>query len=333
MPDNILPRHTMPVLHGADFCVSNGANLGDGLSFAEDMVLDDVYRVKSGAERVHLSLRADEDHFTIDKDSEVGFVGAPVCLDCAVALMCPDGQTTDALVLVELDENTCVSASYLLPLAPMLARTDYALVGIDTQNARAVLAQIACLSFTRGTHITMANGMQRRIETLNVGDRVLTRDAGVQEIRWIGNGTSRASGQFAPICIKAGVLHNENDLIVSPNHRLFIYQRSDKVGVGRSDLLVKAGHLVNGDTVTVVQGGFVEYFQLLFDDHHIIFAEGIAAESFLIDPHTAPALPEELSQRLKEDTHSDTSIPGLDVSETLLGRPDAADLLRRSSSS
>jgi hypothetical protein len=88
--------------------------------------------------------------------------------------------------------------------------------------------------------------------------------------------------------------------------------------------------LVNGDTVTVIEGGFVEYFQLLFDQHQIIYAEGIAAESLLIDDRTAPAIPPELSEKL---TSGDKKGPttALDVSETLLNRPDAAERLRRAS--
>jgi len=129
-------------------------------------------------------------------------------------------------------------------------------------------------------------------------------------------------------------LNNEHDLIVSPDHRLFIYQRSDEVGAGRSELLVKVRHLVNGMTVTVMDGGFVDYFQLLFDSHQIIYAEGIAAETMLIDTRTKPVLPEALSEAMGEiiPGHSDLPHAGLDVNEALLNRPDAAELLRKASS-
>ena len=58
-----------------------------------------------------------------------------------------------------------------------------------------------------------------------MGDRVLTSDDGVQAIRWIGVTTLRATGALAHIVIEAGALNNEHDLVVSPDHRLFIYQR------------------------------------------------------------------------------------------------------------
>ena len=80
-------------------------------------------------------------------------------------------------------------------------------------------------------------------------------------------------------------------------------------------------------------GGFVEYFQLLFDRHHIIYAEGIAAESMLVDPRTRPALPAELLEKLAAilPQHGGRDLKGLDVQKALLDRPDAIDLLRRAS--
>lgn len=140
-------------------------------------------------------------------------------------------------------------------------------------------------------------------------------------------------GEFAPICIKAGTLNNDNDLIVSPDHRLFIYQRSDELGAGRAELLVKVRYLLNDDTVFTKAGGYVDYFQLLFDSHQIIYAEGIAAESMLIDKRTKPVLPAHIAKEMGDviPGHSDRPHAGLDVQEGLLNRPDAAAILRRAS--
>jgi hypothetical protein len=90
---------------------------------------------------------------------------------------------------------------------------------------------------------------------------------------------------------------------------------------------------VNGETVTVQNGGFVDYFQLLFEQHQIIYAEGIAAESMLVDDRTASLLPETLSKTALQAFLKQGTLPlsGLDVQENLLNRPDAADLLRRAS--
>lgn len=329
------PVQSIQVYPSEAFSVTAGANLGDGISFSDDLMLDDIYGLDPSAQRARLALSAGEDGgFAVAEGTALGQPGHRLHLDCAVTLMAPDGQCPEALILVEVDDEGNAAAIYLLPLAPLVPRTDYALVGVDTCAARRKFAQVASVSFTRGTHITMMSGAQVAIEDLKVGDKVLTRDGGAQAIRWIGHSTVRATGDFAPIMIRAGTLNNANDLLVSPAHRLFIYQRTDRIGAGQSELLVKARHLINGDTVYVQDGGYVDYFQLLFDHHHIIYAEGIAAESMLVDPRTRPALPSDLLDRLGElmPQHARTHAHGLDVQKALLDRPDAIDLLRRASS-
>jgi hypothetical protein len=121
--------------------------------------------------------------------------------------------------------------------------------------------------------------------------------------------------------------------VVSPDHRLFIYQREDAIGAGRRELLVKARHLVNGDTVIQQDGGFVEYYQLLFDGHEIIYAEGIAAETLLVDTRTRAALPPELDEVLARALPGHTDRPHLqfEVQKALLDQPDAAEILRSAS--
>lgn len=330
------PVQSIPVFNAGAFAVVNGANLHDPISISDELNQGDVYALEGLAKRVRLALKTDDDGIVSVADgTETGLPGALIFADCTITLMSPDGNTQEAIVLVELDEDGMVARTYLLPLAPLHTKTDYALVGVDTESAREKLAQVACVSFAQGTHITMATGEQRKIEDLRIGDKVLTRDAGVQQIRWIGRSTVRGQGPFAPILIRKGAMHNENDLILSPDHRLFIYQRSDKLGAGRAELLIKAQHLVNGDTIVRSEGGFVDYYQLLFDQHQIIYAEGIAAESLLVDNRTRAALPEglahDLSEALRE--HAISGHLDLEVQERLLKLPDAAAVLRRASTS
>lgn len=335
MPDTTAaPVQSLAVFRARDVSCTNGANMGDALSFAAELVLDDIYELPMGSTPQRLSLLPLADtSFQIAPETDVGTPGTALHLDCALSFMAPDGGTHDALVLVEVDAAGGVIDIYLLPLTTLTPRSEYRLIGIDTTTARQKFAQVACVSFTRGTHITLATGEQRLIEDLKIGDRILTRDDGAQPIRWIGHATVRAVGDFAPIKIAKGTLNNEHDLIVSPDHRLFIYQRSDEVGAGRAELLVKARHLVNGQSVTCMDGGFVDYVQLLFDSHQIIFAEGIAAETMLIDMRTKSMLPEDLSVEMGTviPGHTDQPHAGLDVNEALLNRPDAADMLRKAS--
>lgn len=330
---NALPSQRLPVYRAETLVVTNGANLGDALSFSDELVPDDIYTLSAFAEEESLSLRSDAEgaHF-VAEDSNLGTLHARVFLDSVATLMPPSGDTIEVLVLVEVDEEGGVVAIYGAPLAPMTPKTDYVLVGYDKESAPIRLAQLACVSFTAGTRITLATGEQKLIEEMQVGDRVLTRDDGPQPVRWIGHTVHRATGEFAPVVITAGTLNNTNDLRVSPDHRLFIYQREDRLGVGRSELLIKARHLVNGTTVYAQEGGFVDYFQIMFDDHQIIFAEGISAETMQIDTRTEPAVPEDVKNRIKEAGGDlRTSAGKYEVHENLLKRPDAASLLKRAS--
>lgn len=328
------PAQVLAAYSAQDFIASGGANMGDPLSFASELVLDDVYELAFETTPKRLAVLSGADtHFRIAPDSELGTARATLVLDSAISFMSSDGSMHDALVMVEVDEEGSVAEVFLMPLTTLSSGVEYRLVGIDTTTTRQKFAQVASVSFTRGTHITLASGEQRLIEQLSVGDRVLTRDDGVQPLRWVGQSTVRAVGDFAPIKIHAGTLNNDHDLIVSPDHRLFIYQRSDALGTGRAEIMVKARHLVNGSTVTVMDGGFVDYFQLLFDSHQIVYAEGIAAETMLIDTRTKSALPDALSATMGAviPGHSDLPHAGLDVSESLLDRPDIAELLRKAS--
>lgn len=323
------PSHSLLVYPSQAFYVAEGVNRGDDLGTADDLIHDDIYALDPEARPVRLALEPGEGgRFRIAQDTEAGQPGAVVRLDCALEFMSPDGKSLEAIVLAENGTGDV----YLLPLSPLSADRPLTLVNIDRARASQVLAQVACVSFTRGTRIALASGAQVPIEELKVGDKVLTRNEGPRAIRWIGQSTTRATGAFAPIVIKAGTLNNTGDLVVSPDHRLFVYQRSDRLGAGCSDLLVKARHLVNGETVYVRQGGFVDYFQLLFDRHQIIYAEGIAAESLLLDIRTKPALPQDLLAQLEQamPDHGAGTV-GFDVKRALLDRPDAVDLLRRAS--
>lgn len=328
------PAASVPVIAAEDLTVVHGANQDDELSFADEVMLDDVYWLSETARMTRIALETDEaGQITVGRDTSVGTPGATIHLDCCLTFMSPDGGTTEVLVLVEVDSLGHVTQIFGLPLASLSPKTDYTLVGIDRDGARRKFAEVACVSFTRGTHITMASGAQRPIEELQIGDRILTRDDGVQEIRWIGQSTVRAVGEFAPIRISAGTLNNAADLVVSPDHRLFIYQREDALGAGRKELLVKARHLVNGETIVQQDGGFVEYYQLLFDSHQIIYAEGIAAETLLVDTRTRAALPPELHAKLGVTApgHQKRRLVDLEVKKSLLDRPDALQVLRGAS--
>ncbi|MEB8386052.1 Hint domain-containing protein [Rhodobacteraceae bacterium KMM 6894] len=325
---------TLSVYRASAISVVNGANLGDGMSFAAELDLDDTYELHALSVLEGLSVTtARGGVLSVADDSQLGRAGHAVHLDSCLTMMTANGTTAELLILVEVDAAGDVDATYVMPLAQLTPRMEYTLVGIDTDGQRAKFAEVACVSFSRGTHVTTASGAQKKVEDLRAGDMILTRDDGAQRLLWVGASTVRAVGDFAPVCIRADALHNSGDLVVSPDNRLFIYQRSDALGAGRHEVLVRARHLVNGGTIVQQDGGFIDYFQLLFDDHQIIYAEGIACETLLVDPRTRPALPRDLTDTLAQTLpgHPRRAHLDFEISESLLELPDAAAILRRAS--
>ena len=132
--------------------------------------------------------------------------------------------------------------------------------------------------FARDTMILTPTG-ERSVQDLAVGDEVITRDHGVQAIRWAGRRIVPAKGALAPIVISTGVVGNTRELRVSPLHRVLVGGWRAEMLFGEREVLVTAKHLVNGDTVFAAEGGEVEYHHILFDNHEIITANGAPAES------------------------------------------------------
>jgi hypothetical protein len=136
---------------------------------------------------------------------------------------------------------------------------------------------VLAVCFMPGTAIATPAG-ERPVETLRIGDHVLSSDGRAVAVRWIGQQT--VAPRFAdplrlPIRVKAGAL-GENvparDLLVSPDHALFV-----------DGVLIHAGALVNGTSVvreTDVPVIFT-YYHVETEDHSLIMAENAPAETFV----------------------------------------------------
>lgn len=141
--------------------------------------------------------------------------------------------------------------------------------------------------FTPGTRIATPRG-EVNVETLKVGDRVITRDNGLQNIRWIGNVAMSAADfqrreHLAPVLILKGALGNdlpERDMMVSPNHRMLVANDKTVLYFEESEVLVAAKHLTGLMGVKRVQNVDTNYIHLLFDQHEVILSDGTWSESF-----------------------------------------------------
>ena len=272
--------------------VAHGVNMGEALSGPDEACPGDIYELEREARALRLTVAGG----AVAPGSHLGATGDAVSILCRYTLMGDDGDRVELLVLALEGAD---AGLYALPLSPMGEGIGYQLLKVEEAPEETALSDLLCVSFARGTLITMADGSQRSIESLTAGDRVLTRDHGPQEARWVGHATLRAVGAFAPVVITAGAMGNAGDLIVSQQHRMFLYQRQRVAGMRTSELLVQARHLVDDGDVFIREGGYVDYFSLVFDQHEIVYAEGIPAESLMVSEAVLNRLPPELATAVK----------------------------------
>lgn len=141
--------------------------------------------------------------------------------------------------------------------------------------------------FTPGTLIETADGPVP-VETLLPGDLVLTRDNGLQPLRWVGRAPLSAARlashpELRPIVFAPGSLGEglpARQMSLSPQHRLLVSGWQAELLFAQDEVLVPALALCNdaGIRRQAAKDG-VTYLHLLFDRHEIIFAEGAPVES------------------------------------------------------
>ncbi|MBT3140765.1 hypothetical protein DS909_15865 [Phaeobacter gallaeciensis] len=154
-----------------------------------------------------------------------------------------------------------------------------------TSEFREIEAIIPC--FTPGTLIATPKG-ERRVEDLQVGDRVITRDNGIQDIKWIGTRQLDTkelahAAHLNPILIREGALGNglpERDMMVSPNHRVLVANDKTALYFEDREVLVAAKHLTGLEGVDVVEVSNVTYVHFMFDQHEVVLSDGAWTESF-----------------------------------------------------
>ncbi len=140
--------------------------------------------------------------------------------------------------------------------------------------------------FTAGTRIMTERG-EVLVESLREGDMAATlpgstgvaNEATCKPIRWIG--VSRIdldrhprAGSVAPIRILAGAFGDglpHRDLLLSPDHAVYV-----------DGVLIPIQYLENGGTIRrEAMGGVVTYYHVELDEHAVLLANGLPAESYL----------------------------------------------------
>lgn len=157
------------------------------------------------------------------------------------------------------------------------------------------IENIVC--FTPGTLIATPKG-EIAVENLRIGDKVITRDNGLQEIRWMGGKEMgwhdfAANPHLKPVLVKAGSLGNdlpERDMMLSPNHRLLVANDRTALYFDEHEVLVAAKHLIGGKGIQQVNSVGTTYFHFMFDQHEVVLSNGAWTESFQPGDYTLKGL-------------------------------------------
>jgi Ca2+-binding RTX toxin-like protein len=162
------------------------------------------------------------------------------------------------------------------------------------------IENLVIVCFTPGTQILTDRGAIA-VEALAPGDLVMTRDNGLQPLRWVGSrrlscAELLARPELQPVRIAAGSLNGagpDRTMLVSPQHRVLIEGARAEMFFGETEVLVPAKHLTGLAEVTrAVPAEGVTYVHILFDQHEIVQSDGIWTESFQPAERTLSALDE-----------------------------------------
>jgi hypothetical protein len=159
-----------------------------------------------------------------------------------------------------------------------------------------------------GTLIATADG-DVLVEDLKVGDLVETLDHGQQPLRWVGQRHLDAlelteNANLRPIRIRKDVVsagEGVGDLIVSPQHRILIASKVAQRMFGNTEVLVPAKQLLAIEGVQIADDlEDVTYFHILFDQHEMVYANGVPSESL----HLGPMAQRSLTPAGREEIHA-----------------------------
>lgn len=285
-----MTQYDCEIFEARAFKAQWGINEGDPLGAPGLLCSGDIYQLTPDALARTVSFDIAEDTITLAGDAQAG----AVTVQAELRLMARDTELVDALVL------DVSGTRYLLPLSPLRRDMHYTLIGVDPGQTRLRLSQLVYGCFCTGTRIMAGDGRLVPIEALEAGQSVLTRDSGAQPLLWVGKTTIRAVGLFAPVRLPPGLMGNLGPLVVGPLQRIFLYQRGGLSAQCRSEALIQARHLVDGQRVQQREGGFVTYHALVFENHQIIYAEGVPVESLLVSRATVARLPDDFARDLSK---------------------------------
>lgn len=158
------------------------------------------------------------------------------------------------------------------------------------------------LCFAKGTLIETRDGMMD-VSDLKPGDQVNTLDNGYQSVKWIGcrkidKDELKANPKLYPVRISSGSLGlntPSRDLLVSRQHRVLV----NFDGTKSAEALIAAVKLTELPGIYVDDSvENVEYYHVLCENHEVIFAENLQAETLFTGEEALKTLSSEALEEI-----------------------------------
>ena len=200
-----------------------------------------------------------------------------------------DGARSYTVTVIEVGKGAPPLLMFLDEIPPRTTEmwvVHHTLQGAQNASTGPETGGVIC--FTPGTRIETPEG-PRLVEDLRPGDLVQTRDDGAQEIQWVGSRRMSGARLFAmprlrPVRIRTGALgvdRPDQELLVSPEHRMLIKGDVAQALFNTPEVLISARDLINNQTISVdLAVREVTYIHVLLPRHQILWANGVETESF-----------------------------------------------------
>jgi len=331
--------NTPVIVH--QFDSTNGNALIGTLNTSFDIVIDavaDSATVNTGIQsvtgtQVHVPVTVSlDDNDGSEEVTQVTLSGLPADVSVPGGTQLLDGDWVfDPRTLSDFNISSGGVASFSIPIEMSsyaggafnmgltVTNEETALSGVEfifgnNTNETGIAIDVQPVCFQKGTMILTAKG-ERPIETLDVGDMVMTADHGAQAILMIEKqrfalGDIQADERKRPIIIQKdafGQGRPAKALIVSQQHRIEI---SGKDFPNRCPDMppsfVAAKHLVGvmpgvryASDHKIEKLGGVEYWHILCQNHEVLIANGMLAESLFLGAQYLKNLTAEQAQEIE----------------------------------
>ncbi|MEO9895797.1 MAG: Hint domain-containing protein [Paracoccaceae bacterium] len=143
--------------------------------------------------------------------------------------------------------------------------------------------------FAKDTWIESCYGLIR-VQDIKAGQMLWTRDAGYQPVKWASCVTVEGKDNLAPVVFAPGTVGNTSELVVSQQHRMWLSDPSHELLFEMPDIFVPAKHLVGMPGVELRPTDEITYCHFMFDQHHVVRANGALSESFFLGKTSVASL-------------------------------------------